>query len=423
MAGKPRVLVVADAETASRLRAQLRPSFTVAATDSLDRAGSREVAAVLLDEDYARHRSIEEVRHALEQMAGAPALLVARSADPAAQALAEALDLGEPVCIEEDAAPVVEAVSQTIQQHRLERENILLKHVVETTPDCVVAAGGDGRVALVNDATLDTFGYSRDEIGRRHIRRLFPGGGRVGDNNELHAALESRNAWAGRSVARRRDGSRLKMHVTLSFPESPAAGGRPAVLVARNETDLELVVDRLKQLAIIDELTGAYNVRYFWARLRYEVLRSRRYDQPLALLMADLDRFKSINDEHGHRVGDAVLAQVCEIIRSVTREVDVLCRYGGEEFAVILPSTPLAGAQQCAENVRRAVERRTIRADDARLRVSISLGVCTLGPEVESEETLLRRADRALLRAKQEGRNRFCVWDPATDIVETVERR
>jgi len=179
-------------------------------------------------------------------------------------------------------------------------------------------------------------------------------------------------------------------------------------------TDQQRVVDRLKHLSITDDLTGLYNVRFLWARFRYEFLRARRYEQPLSCLFLDLDRFKRVNDQYGHRAGDKVLRHVAEQISKSIREVDIVARYGGEEFVVLLPNTDLAGARQCAEAIRKNIADQAIKIGDTTIRTRLSVGVSMLTEDVANEDELLKRADTALLRAKKQGRNRVCVW--ASDI-------
>jgi diguanylate cyclase (GGDEF)-like protein len=129
--------------------------------------------------------------------------------------------------------------------------------------------------------------------------------------------------------------------------------------------------------------------------------------------MADLDRFKDVNDKYGHRTGDEVLQRVAKTMFSTVREVDILARYGGEEFGIILPNTGAAGALKCAENVRNAVAAAGFRNDQAEIRVTLSIGAAVLTPEVRSEEQLAVRADEGLICAKRQGRNRVCLWSHA----------
>jgi diguanylate cyclase (GGDEF)-like protein len=161
------------------------------------------------------------------------------------------------------------------------------------------------------------------------------------------------------------------------------------------------------RLATMDPLTGAYNRRTFHEIAERELSRVRRAGQPLSILMVDIDHFREVNEKHGHRVGDAVLQRVADSIRAALRKEDMLVRYGGEEFLVLLPDVPGPGAVVVAGRIRRTVANEPVQAGDLRLPVTVSLGVAArLDEGPESIEGLLARADSALALAKQRGRNR-----------------
>jgi two-component system cell cycle response regulator len=165
--------------------------------------------------------------------------------------------------------------------------------------------------------------------------------------------------------------------------------------------------ERVRNLSVRDSLTGLWNHRYAMEALRREGERCDRYPQPLSLLMVDIDLFKDVNDAHGHLAGDAVLREVARTLQAGTRGVDVLGRYGGEEFVLILPHTPREQALRTAERLRKGVEEAVVRVDEAEVRVTVSIGVATFpSPEVKAPADLLAAADAALYRAKDQGRNR-----------------
>ncbi len=159
-----------------------------------------------------------------------------------------------------------------------------------------------------------------------------------------------------------------------------------------------------------DPLTGVNNRSSFREVLDREVDLSRRHGVPLSLIMLDVDRFKSINDKHGHVVGDMALKSIANCMRSCVRESDILFRYGGEEFCIALANTNLAGARKLAERVRRALEILVVRASGARLHVTASFGVATLGEDDDAAH-LVEKADHSLYRAKAQGRNRIATHE------------
>ncbi len=163
---------------------------------------------------------------------------------------------------------------------------------------------------------------------------------------------------------------------------------------------------RLYRLSITDGLTHAYNRQYLYQRLPEELERFRRYGDPFSVILFDVDRFKVFNDTFGHPAGDYVLKEIVRTARTTFREIDGLVRYGGEEFLLLLPKTPLNGATEAAERLRSAVEHTAYRWNERELKVTLSLGVATLDPKTCSEEALLQRADDLLYRAKSGGRNR-----------------
>jgi diguanylate cyclase (GGDEF)-like protein len=166
---------------------------------------------------------------------------------------------------------------------------------------------------------------------------------------------------------------------------------------------LALANQRLTALASTDSLTGLRNPRLFHEILEVECARSRRDSQPLSLIALDLDKFKLVNDLHGHAAGDAVLAHVGSVLRQTVREGDVPCRTGGEEFAVICARTPLATAVEVAERIRRELESSKVPGNPA-LKVTASLGVSSRVGGAPPE--LYAASDRALYTSKQNGRNR-----------------
>lgn len=172
---------------------------------------------------------------------------------------------------------------------------------------------------------------------------------------------------------------------------------------------LESLVRELRELAATDPLTGASNRRAFFEQAAREVERSKRFGEPMAVLMIDLDHFKSVNDRHGHECGDEVLKAMAAHSRRMLRSVDLFCRLGGEEFAVVLVNTRLDGAAVFAERLRRTLEELEVVCKDERIRFTVSIGAASFACGTETLEEALRRADTALYVAKHAGRNQVHV--------------
>ena len=167
---------------------------------------------------------------------------------------------------------------------------------------------------------------------------------------------------------------------------------------------------RTEELTINDELTDTFNYRFFVQKLQEEKRRAARYSLPLSLIMVDIDWFKKLNDSYGHEIGNIVLKNLSEIIKKCIRDVDIFCRYGGEEFVVILPQTPKVEATQIAERIRQQVEKAVIDTlKRGKLKVTVSVGVTSYPENGKSQDDLLAVADQALYRAKGEGRNLVCI--------------
>lgn len=170
--------------------------------------------------------------------------------------------------------------------------------------------------------------------------------------------------------------------------------------------ELAVLNDKLAELSITDDLTGLSNRRYFLQRLEEELRRSRRLGRPMCLVMADLDHFKKVNDRLGHQAGDRALAEFAAHLREGVREVDLVGRYGGEEFALALLDCDIEAGARVADKLRKTLRPKTLRPPFDQLGgFTVSMGVAQAAPGMEAGE-LIARADRALYRAKENGRDR-----------------
>lgn len=166
---------------------------------------------------------------------------------------------------------------------------------------------------------------------------------------------------------------------------------------------------QLLEQANRDALTGLFNRRYLDATMLRELARCQRESQPLSLLVLDIDRFKQVNDRHGHPAGDEVLRQVAQVLAAGARQSDVVCRYGGEEYVVLLPNMTSHTAQVRAEAYRAAVQALPIPFGPDTLHVTLSIGVATFPQHGQTAQALIQQADTALYQAKEHGRNRVVV--------------
>jgi diguanylate cyclase (GGDEF)-like protein len=196
-----------------------------------------------------------------------------------------------------------------------------------------------------------------------------------------------------------------------AFRESELQSLESVADICANSIQNAHYVERVKQLAYLDGLTGIFNRRFFELRIMEEVERARRYGSTMAVIMTDIDQFKRLNDEFGHLLGDEVLRQVSSVFHQQLRKTDVVCRYGGEEFALLLTQTNAEQAFVVAEKLRRMVEKWQF--PGVPRAITISAGVAAFPQHGKNRDELVRAADSGLYLAKQNGRNRVCITNTA----------
>jgi diguanylate cyclase (GGDEF)-like protein len=187
--------------------------------------------------------------------------------------------------------------------------------------------------------------------------------------------------------------------------------------ICHYQTQLQKTLDELAKISRIDGLTQIYNRRHWQESLEQEYAKAHRHDKKLSLIMLDLDYFKLLNDNYGHQCGDMVLIEVSALISSLLRVEDIFGRYGGEEFAIILPETELSGAMDLAQRICNSIATKDLTYKDHNIKVTVSLGVAQLSAEESNYEALITQSDSALYQAKGQGRNQACSADFSTSIV------
>lgn len=181
-------------------------------------------------------------------------------------------------------------------------------------------------------------------------------------------------------------------------------------------TEIHALQAQLSEQANRDPLTGLYNRRYLDTTLERELARCEREGQPLSLMLIDIDHFKRVNDTYGHQAGDEVLKKLAAMLTEQARVADVVCRYGGEEFLLLLPNMPPDIARVRAEQWRAAFAATTVLFDACQLQATLSIGIASYPSHGKSPEELIRCADRALYRAKSEGRNRVVLFEAESAV-------
>ena len=270
------------------------------------------------------------------------------------------------------------------------------------------------RARFINRASRNLWSISeRLAESRPHFRDLMRNACDIGA-----FALPAADAYIEERVALVRTGDEtpIDLHLasgsTVRFRcEALPAGGR--FLSYTDVTDLVRHAEALERLATTDDLTGIWNRRHFLALAEAAWTRFVHERAPLAVLVLDLDVFKSINDRFGHDVGDAVIKHVARLCGRLKRDADTLARFGGEEFVLLMPQTRGGDAVAFAEELRRRIEAEPLGVDGELLRITTSIGVAEAEPAMHSLGDLLKRADQALYDAKHDGRNRVRTRLPA----------
>jgi len=167
---------------------------------------------------------------------------------------------------------------------------------------------------------------------------------------------------------------------------------------------------KVQELSVTDSLTEVLSRRFFLEKFDEELKRSKKLKYNLSFLMLDIDWFKKYNDTYGHLVGDAILKEICRCIKENLRQIDLIGRYGGEEFSIALSETNKEQAKFAAQRIRQAIETKNIKAYDEELRITVSIGISTFPDDAPDMQTLIDKADMALYQAKETGRNKICAY-------------
>jgi len=250
-------------------------------------------------------------------------------------------------------------------------------------------------------------GLAEDEVLGRPYWHLFPDEHDAEADARREMAHASAAGWCQtEALARRKTGERYWADSVTSVVHD--GEGRPCgyTRITRDMTERKLREDELKRFASTDYLTGVLNRRAFFESAEAELRRWHRYRGELSVAVLDADRFKLVNDAHGHGVGDEVLRHIADVATELARETDLVARFGGEEFVVLLPHTSLDGAKVFGERLRTAVEGRPARTSAGDVPVTVSVGVASMRDEDVDVAAMIDRADHALYAAKQNGRNR-----------------
>ena len=264
------------------------------------------------------------------------------------------------------------------------------------------------KIIYVNDAFTETTGYSAEEVIGKTPRIFQKKGTDKEELSKIREALEKKEPV--RVTLRNFSKTGKEYWVDISILPLRDTEGKVThfASIQRDITEYKKLEQDLQILCRTDPLTTAANRRAFNEILSQEFSRFKRSQKEYALIMIDLDHFKSINDQHGHSVGDQVLIEVTERCKDNIRVHDILARLGGEEFCILLPYTDSDQAKKVAERLREKIEIKPIIVDGLRVKVTISVGISLVSTCDEDGHQAMERADQKLFQAKESGRNQIC---------------
>jgi diguanylate cyclase (GGDEF)-like protein/PAS domain S-box-containing protein len=292
-------------------------------------------------------------------------------------------------------------------QQALTDSETLLRAVFDAAQDGILLAEAPtGRFRMANDSICRMLGYNHDELLELSVENIHPEQDLPNVRRQIERQLKREITLASNLPVKRKDGTVFYADINSTPME---VEGVPFILGVFKDITERKRAEQAEELASRDSLTNLYNHRTFYSLLKDEVARARRFNRPVSLLMLDIDHFKLVNDSHGHQVGDTILKGLSELLLKDARAVDRVCRYGGEEFTLILPETDAAVAIQIAERLRAAVEHHPFPVGCGKtIDITVSIGAATHPPQEIPLKDFVKAADLGLYDAKQGGRNRVC---------------
>ncbi|MBL8062087.1 MAG: diguanylate cyclase [Anaerolineales bacterium] len=283
-----------------------------------------------------------------------------------------------------------------------------LQRAMEFSANGVVITSKKGIIEYVNPAFTRITGYQPEEVIGQNPRFLKSGEHSQEFYANLWKTIQQGEVWRGEMTNRKKDGSLYWEYQTITPVKDENGAITHFVAIKENVTERKQAEQELERLAMTDPLTGLANRRTFFDQAREYFSFAPHPIGQLSVFMLDIDQFKSVNDQHGHAAGDEVLQEIAIRLNRNLRPGDLIGRYGGEEFSILLPRTESSTALQIAERLRLAVSSSPIETQQGAVSITVSIGICRAGDNTSSLDDLLHCADEALYEAKRTGRNR-CV--------------
>lgn len=295
----------------------------------------------------------------------------------------------------------------------------VLLRALEQSPSIVLITDLKGIIEYVNPRFCEMTGYAREEVFGKNIRLMKSGQMDPQFYADLWAQIRENDEWRGELHNLKRSGEFYWESAVISAVRNADGIVEHYLKVAEDVTRLkeaeeqrDKLMAEMRVMAMQDALTGLYSRRMFDDELHRTWKTGERHNTPTGLLVIDIDYFKSFNDTYGHQVGDQILTEVARLIESTARAGDIVCRYGGDEIVVILPMTTLEATGHAGSRILEAFRKTLFCQDSHKLKVTASIGAAAGSSNSHPAHELLMRADQALYRAKQHGRNILCLADP-----------
>ena len=303
---------------------------------------------------------------------------------------------------------LIRTIRYTLQRAKMEKRNLLLVAALKATANGIIITDRKSVIKWANPAFTKLTGYSlKEAIGKKPSELIKSSQQTEPYYQQMWQTLLAGKPWRGEIINKRKDGSLYNEELNIA-PVLNKAGVIEHFIGIKEDISLrKRMEEKLKILANTDPLTGLFNRRVFLERLEEETERLNRSEKYCAtLLMLDLDFFKQVNDNYGHAMGDKVLCAFAETLKTTLRSIDLAARLGGEEFAILLPSTTTKGALIIAERLRLKVANNSVE----QVNFTVSIGIAALSKKDNDYEDVLHRADAALYTAKDKGRNQSCLF-------------
>ncbi|MBN2147216.1 MAG: diguanylate cyclase [Anaerolineales bacterium] len=351
------------------------------------------------------------------------------------------VDVGEKMAVDLQVTPLRDGRGQLIGRmavvrevtefHHLQEQLRLQSVALEAAANAIVITDLDGNIEWLNPAFTRITGYEAEEVLGQNPRVLKSGKHPAQLYQNLWKTVLAGGVWHGEMINRRKDGRLYTEEMTIAPVRDEQGEITHFIAVKQDVTarklaeeglqqaneqlrarigQIEELQEQMREQAIRDQLTGLFNRRYLEETMGRELARAARQSTPVGVVMLDLDHFKMINDQYGHEAGDLMLHLLGDLLNDLVRSGDIACRYGGEEFLVIMPGATKEISRQRADEWRMAFSVMSIQYQGDTLQTTLSAGVAAYPEDGKTMEKLLRAADRALYQAKENGRNQVVVW-------------